>query len=111
MIDSSYGDRVADFYDEQHGHLDSDDPAIVWLAGLAAPGNRALELGVVSHVPFWQLAARKVLLPDGQLQQNGAHSVAEEHLSPGCFVPFRSEDLLGHMPPNCSDAVAGGGLD
>ena len=43
---STYGDRVADRYDDEYGPLGSDAPPVVLLAELAAPGRRVLELGV-----------------------------------------------------------------
>ena len=59
-MDSSYGDRVADRYDEQHGFLGSAAPTVALLAELAAPGNRALELGVGTGRVAIPLAERGV---------------------------------------------------
>lgn len=46
MDPSSYGDRVADRYDDEHRPLGNTDVQIEILAELATPGNRVLELGI-----------------------------------------------------------------
>ena len=46
MDASSYGDRIADRYDDEHRFLGNTDAQIEVLAELAAPGNRVLELGI-----------------------------------------------------------------
>jgi SAM-dependent methyltransferase len=47
MDSSTYGERVADRYDDEHQFLgDVADQVVALLAELAAPGNRVLELGV-----------------------------------------------------------------
>jgi SAM-dependent methyltransferase len=42
--ESTYGERIADIYDELHSFLDTTEAAIEFLAGLA--GRRVLELGI-----------------------------------------------------------------
>ncbi|HEY2746582.1 MAG TPA: methyltransferase domain-containing protein [Polyangia bacterium] len=59
-MNSSYGDRVADRYDEQYGSLGSADATVALLAELAAPGNRALELGIGTGRVALPLAARGI---------------------------------------------------
>jgi SAM-dependent methyltransferase len=46
MDASSYGDRIADRYDDDYRSLGTTDPQILVLAELTAPGNRVLELGI-----------------------------------------------------------------
>jgi SAM-dependent methyltransferase len=47
MDSSTYGERIADRYDDEHQLLgDVGDQVVALLAELAAPGNRVLELGV-----------------------------------------------------------------
>jgi SAM-dependent methyltransferase len=46
MDASTYGERVADRYDDEHRFLGDVAPQAALLAELAAPGNRVLELGV-----------------------------------------------------------------
>lgn len=46
MDASTYGERVADRYDDEHGFLGSVAQEVVLLTELAAPGTRVLELGV-----------------------------------------------------------------
>lgn len=60
MDPSAYGDRIADRYDDAHGFLGDVDPQVTLLAELAAPGNRALELGVGTGRVAIPLAARGV---------------------------------------------------
>ena len=60
--ESTYGDRIADVYDELHGSLGSPehvDPVVDVLAGLAG-GGRALELGIGTGRIALPLAARGV---------------------------------------------------
>jgi SAM-dependent methyltransferase len=59
-MDSSYGDRIAHRYDDQHGSLGSAEPPVTLLAELAAPGNRALELGVGTGRVALPLAERGI---------------------------------------------------
>ena len=59
-MDSSYGDQIADRYDEQHRFLGSAEPTVQLLAELAAPGNRALELGVGTGRVALPLAGRGI---------------------------------------------------
>jgi SAM-dependent methyltransferase len=46
MDASTYGERVADRYDQEHPFLGYGEAQAALLAELAAPGNRVLELGV-----------------------------------------------------------------
>lgn len=60
MDGATYGERVADRYDDEHGMVGDDAPQVALLAELAAPGNRALELGVGTGRVALPLAARGV---------------------------------------------------
>jgi SAM-dependent methyltransferase len=46
MDASTYGERIAARYDDEHSFLANVEQQVALLAELAAPGNRALELGV-----------------------------------------------------------------
>jgi SAM-dependent methyltransferase len=46
MDASTYGERVASRYDDEHRFLGDIEPQAALLAELAAPGNRVLELGI-----------------------------------------------------------------
>ena len=56
---STYGDRIAEVYDQMHARLPDVDPAVYALAKLAA-GGRALELGIGTGRVALPLAARGV---------------------------------------------------
>lgn len=58
MDASGYGERVADRYDDEHGFLGDTDAQVALLAELAAPGNRALELGIGTGRVALPLVAR-----------------------------------------------------
>lgn len=60
MDASRYGDRIADRYDDQHPFVADVEAEVALLATLAAPGNRALELGVGTGRIAIPLAARGV---------------------------------------------------
>jgi SAM-dependent methyltransferase len=60
MDSSTYGERIADRYDEGHKLLGSTSAEVELLVGLAAPGLRALELGVGTGRVAIPLAERGV---------------------------------------------------
>lgn len=60
MDSSTYGERIADRYDQEHAFLADTSAQVELLAGLAAPGLRALELGVGTGRVAIPLARRGV---------------------------------------------------
>jgi SAM-dependent methyltransferase len=92
---ASYGDGIADVYDEWHTHPDDTDAAIERLAALA-DGGRVLELGVGTGRLALPLAARGV--PIEGVEASAAMAARLQAKPGGDAIPVTIGDMATDLP-------------